>query len=296
MKRRRTNNDNSISNTGIIIGIDSFSSEIAIRFASYLSSRDLVSLALSCRKFGGSNKNIKSLSLSLVETTARQIICNAKQDERDNLPANRTYLEKYNELEKYRGPRVFDHLIGEDISYVDGNKSHVKCTDRSQFSMTGICNHVMRAGRHYATFTVGTDRCMIGIVRPLPNWDEKGLESFDPHADTHHYSELLREKTERWGVSNVHYCSLMGFGRKCWSSWKHSYTSDQWDGRDEASFKKGEIVGLLLDLDAGTLSVYKNGQRACVMKDGLSGEYCWTVSMWNYGDSVRIEKGSTPTV
>lgn len=154
MKRRRTN-DSSISNAGII-GIDSFSSDIAIRFASYLSSRDLVSLALTCRRFGSSNKNIKSLSLSLVETTARQIICNAKQDERDNLPANRTYIEKYNELEKYRGPLIFHQFIGKDISYVDNDKSYVKLHSDYECDMpsnTAISNHVMRAGKHYVTFT-----------------------------------------------------------------------------------------------------------------------------------------------
>ena len=39
------------------------------------------------------------------------------------------------------------------------------------------------------------------------------------------------------------------------------------------------LVGLLLDLDEGTLSVYKNGRRLGTMKDGLSGEYCWLMSI-----------------
>lgn len=305
-KRKTTTHDSTIFKTDASsdgnnkqsIGMDAFSYDIAVHFASYLSSRDLVSLALTCRRFGGSNKNVKSLpfSLSLVGDTARQIICNAKQDERDNLPANRTYIEKYNELEKLRGPRIFDQLIGKNISYVDNDKSLIKCTvDQSQYSQTAICNHVMRAGRHYATFTVGTHSCMIGIIRPLPYWNKKGFESFNPHTDQHRYSELLSERTERWGNSNVHYCSLFGFGRKCWGGWVRRYESDHWDERDEASFEKGEILGMLLDLDAGTLSIYKNGQRVCVMKDGLSGEYCWTTTIWSYDESVRIEKGSIPT-
>ena len=38
-----------------------------------------------------------------------------------------------------------------------------------------------------------------------------------------------------------------------------------------------EIV-LLLDLDEGTLSVYKNGLSLGVMKRGLIGHYCWVIS------------------
>ena len=34
---------------------------------------------------------------------------------------------------------------------------------------------------------------------------------------------------------------------------------------------------MTLDLDAGTLLVFKDGQRVGVMKAGLSGEYCWFI-------------------
>ncbi len=39
-----------------------------------------------------------------------------------------------------------------------------------------------------------------------------------------------------------------------------------WSGMEAFGFEDGE-VGLLLDLDAGTLTVYKNGRRLGVMKD-----------------------------
>ena len=64
MKRRRTDDSYTYAGTQSI-SIDSFSNDISIRFTSYLSSRDLVSLALTCRWFGGSNKNVKSLPFSL---------------------------------------------------------------------------------------------------------------------------------------------------------------------------------------------------------------------------------------
>ena len=52
---------------------------------------------------------------------------------------------------------------------------------------------------------------------------------------------------------------------------------------------EGGTIGLLLDLDEGTLTVYKNGRRLGVMKDGLSGEYCWYTSIYSSG-----ERGTLP--
>ena len=36
---------------------------------------------------------------------------------------------------------------------------------------------------------------------------------------------------------------------------------------------------MLLDLDQGSMTVYKSVQRLGVMATGLSGEYCWAVSL-----------------
>ena len=62
---------------------DSLDNDIVIRFASYLHSQDLVSLALTCRRFGSNDVG----GISLMEDTARQIICNAVKEERDALPS-----------------------------------------------------------------------------------------------------------------------------------------------------------------------------------------------------------------
>eukprot|EP01046_Picozoa_sp_COSAG06_P065814 COSAG06_NODE_16335_length_1006_cov_25.051819_1_plen_69_part_00 len=52
---------------------------------------------------------------------------------------------------------------------------------------------------------------------------------------------------------------------------------------------------MLLDLDQGTMTVYKNDERLGVMATGLSGEYCWAVSLQRQGDSARIEAAASPT-
>ena len=56
----------------------------------------------------------------------------------------------------------------------------------------------------------------------------------------------------------------------------------------------GETVGLLLNFDDGTLSVYKNNRRLGVRKNGLSGSYCWSAIV-SYGRTVAIKGGTFPT-
>eukprot|EP01046_Picozoa_sp_COSAG06_P081797 COSAG06_NODE_28908_length_565_cov_7.358369_2_plen_60_part_01 len=50
---------------------------------------------------------------------------------------------------------------------------------------------------------------------------------------------------------------------------------------------------MLLDLDQGTMTVYKNDERLGVMATGLSGEYSWAVTMYR-ASSARIEAAEAP--
>jgi hypothetical protein len=269
--------------------MDSFNNDIVIRFASYLCSRDLVNLSLTCRRFGS---NVDGSSL--MEDTAKQLVCNAKQDERDALPrmADQSYIELYSELEQLRAPRIFDQLIGEDLYYGNNNKSHVKCDSRYDSTCTALCDHVMRAGKHYAKFIIGAS-ISIGIIRPLKNREKEDLYSFDPWNK----SNQMLEEWDRWG-DNINYCSYLAStysepGCCYWTSRKEREYRE-WDGSE--SLEPDDEIGMLLDLEAGTISVYRNGRLLGMMKDGLAGEYCWTITMWsNCERSVRIEKVSIPT-
>ena len=87
------------------IDIDSFNNDIVIRFASYLSSRDLVSLALTCRKFG--SRRLHDRELSLVETTQRRKLCvmpNKKKEKHcQEGPIKHTlnYIQSWNSIENH---------------------------------------------------------------------------------------------------------------------------------------------------------------------------------------------------
>ena len=65
-----------------------------------------------------------------------------------------------------------------------------------------------------------------------------------------------------------------------------------WEGQQP--FEEGDVMGLLLDCDAGTLTVKKNGVRLGVAFTGLTGELCWAVLMVHAG-KVRIAASDPET-
>jgi len=78
-------------------------------------------------------------------------------------------------------------------------------------------------------------------------------------------------------------------GMCCISDFDGTISSDSWDGMERMRY--GGTVGMLLDLDEGTLSVYMNGRELGVMKRGLAGPYCWVVSIYQ-GVQVAIRRGT----
>jgi hypothetical protein len=126
----------------------------------------------------------------------------------------------------------------------------------------------MSAGRHYATFQFDqanfSKEIFFGVIRP--DYDVefgKGAAEEDGHC---------------FYDTGTGQCSPGG---------------GDWEGRQPAT-KQGDRIGLLLDLNAGTLAVYKNEAWLGVMSTGLVGEYSWAVSMKVSG-SARIEPAPAPT-
>ena len=120
---------------------------------------------------------------------------------------------------------------------------------------------VMRSGHHFAQFTVlrGVDM-MFGVIRP--GWDVEGVVNAAVHTDGHCFYDT--------------YSGLRFPGNK------------HWEGSQPAKGQRDRI-GMLLDLDQGIMTVWKNGVRLEVMvAEGLSGPLCWAVSMYN-GTGARIE-------
>jgi hypothetical protein len=120
---------------------------------------------------------------------------------------------------------------------------------------------VMNSGRSCAEVTVVQNKDMvIGVGRP----------TLDPNAE---------------GA-----CDTAGF----WGIWSgsgelvHNGDGKVWQGQQ--TFGTGDVLRLLLDSDAGTLTVKKNGTLLGVaVTSGLTGDLCWALTCYGAGNSVRIK-------
>ena len=94
-------------------------------------------------------------------------------------------------------------------------------------------------------------------------------------------AEKLRAKrTAKWGDGNVHCCTYFCLTGYCfWTDWDNDEGASDWQGHE--GLGESGTIGLLLDLDEGTLSVFKNSRRLGVMKDRLDGEYVWFASVYS---------------
>ncbi|EJK77335.1 hypothetical protein THAOC_00839, partial [Thalassiosira oceanica] len=118
---------------------------------------------------------------------------------------------------------------------------------------SAICgNHIMRAGKHWATFVLRSEDAAypsVGVIRPLPGWDQRRMEFFHPSFDESFRDDLRRERTSRW-EGDVHFCHFYQSDGGCfYSNWEGEGESI-WEGVDNYD-KSIHTLGLLLDLDSG---------------------------------------------
>jgi hypothetical protein len=79
-----------------------------------------------------------------------------------------------------------------------------------------------------------------------------------------------------------------------------------WDARGtcfskcegKTGYREGDVLGLLLDFYAGTLTAYKNGvmlgEMISVGKGLGAGPFCWVVDLYRRGDAVRLVRRLPP--
>ena len=109
------------------------------------------------------------------------------------------------------------------------------------------------------------------------------------------FQHFYRKEVGRHDNNNdVQCCLYYAHGGTCHLSDWEDYNGDPpdgktWDGMERMSY--GDKMGMLLDFDEGTLTVYKNGRKLGVMRSGLAGPYCWVVSLLR-GTSVTIKRGT----
>ena len=298
-----------------------FNSDSLFKIASYLPADGLLNLALTSRRFGIGGDS----SLSLVEETTRRIVQDiATEEEMAALPdydeGDNNWLSKYNYLQSLRVPLTFDQLVG-PIDYVEGNKSRVVCKGGW---VTAFSNNIMMTGKHYVSFeTCNPTRWLllgmtrfplwVGVIRPgeaMQNASEPSFyENFTERNGNRQYNNRInccvyfgrdggKCYSHNWGECNpVNCCMYYTSDGRCYSHDRESncgFSKKNWDGMKRIPSPSKIEIGMLLDLDEGTLSVYSNGRKLGVMKRGLAGHYCWVVATNAAFTQVTIKRGTVP--
>ncbi|EJK71365.1 hypothetical protein THAOC_07210 [Thalassiosira oceanica] len=267
------------------------------QLAAFLEAGELCQVRATCKALGSRDDSAFD-GLSMTEEAARRIYESASDEEKAMLPRHdgEGWIELYRHLLMLRARLTFDQLVGSDVEYQEGDKAAVRTmlgTNINGFpnDSSAICgNHIMRAGKHWVTFVLGGEDLghlglqSVGVIRPLPGWDQTRLDDFHP-SDQSIWYDLRRERTSRW-EGDVHFCHFYQSDGRCfYSNWEGDSTESIWDSYN--NYERGiGTLGMLLDLDIGTLSVYRNGQKVGTLKDGLAGVYCWIASFggsWKMG-------------
>ena len=240
----------------------------------------------------------------ICEGVARAVIDGATDEERSNLPQvnlpttrdlsspdrshsfrNWGLISKYQQIFKHREGLKFDQVVG-GVKYSDPNDmSKIIFSEGSGF---GASNRIMRSGVHRATFELsGNGMAWLGIVRPM---DYKRIALYNNRCiapegqrvtglrhrhriDTPTDVPVLKKYPMAWGDEvNTNAVLLSYSGHKILYKGLER-TCDRRNIR--LCFDINDKIGLVLDLDTGTLSVSKNGSYVGELCSGLEGEYVW---------------------
>ena len=274
-----------------------FNTDTLSKIISYLPSVDVLNLAITCKRFGISDDEKLSVIKKSTHIAVQDI---ATKEQLAALPHydGESSLADYHYLQLLRVPLTFDQLVsGYSLGVVHcEDKSCVRYQNGSAWG-TAFSNNILRAGKHYASFHfVNAEGWVgVGVMRPGQAIEKRRI-LMGPT-----YREFFKNFSRRLGHgecnndNSIHCCFYdTGDGRCHSSDWAHVYNPEpgiSWDGMERLS--SGDELGMLLDLDEGTLSVHKNGRKMGVMKRGLAGPYCW-VSTTRGSNTVRIKRGKIP--
>jgi len=229
-----------------------FTDDTVVALASFLSPHDMLSLALSCKRFGDkhglggkrsaargeSTREVKQRieTISLMEIAARTVLYNKWTEEEENaLPrrGDESWIGIYNEfLVVFRLPLQFDKLVGECVEYVDNSDKTKVCSIRGDrlLSSTAICSNIMRAGKHSVSFDFTNDGDrrsygICGIMRPTTKDITTLTRSCNPLIRD--LSSVSLKDYAMLHSNNVDCCLIstsMGIGmiRRQWKKWERS--------------------------------------------------------------------------
>lgn len=189
--------------------MENFTDDTVVALASFLSPHDMLSLSLSCKRFGAKcgtstkrssakeegreGREIKQRiePISLMEVAARTVLHTKWTDEEKNALPRRgeeSWIGLYQEyLSLFHYPLQFDKLVGRCMKYVDNTDKTRVCSTgvaMSRIDGSAICSNILRAGKHSVSFRVNAsdaedyDGIRCGIMRPKEYYKFGSLRSY----------------------------------------------------------------------------------------------------------------------
>ena len=205
--------------------------------------------------------------LCIAEEAGRRWVAGCSEQERGWAPRwtkrGRSWLCLMQEVELLRVPLVFCRAHA-SLTLSEGGAVATRDLHYGAYR-TAASKAVMRSGRHFVQFTVLAGNPMFGVIRA--GWDVEGGESaYSAHG-------------------HCFYDTFIGTRFPGGRTWEDVRTA----------IEQGDSIGMLLDLDQGSMTVWKNDVRLGVMQaEGLVGPLCWAVSLDDGGDSARSESTPAP--
>jgi hypothetical protein len=298
--------------------------------ALFLSARDLLQLALVCRRFGRRRDAVPTTSAehggSLAYEAARLQLLRRSPARRATLMPLLTgtakcvgWLARLRTLENLEAPLEFTRVgprvrIEEDGVLV--TRSGVTCHSGHRAAIVG--HHSMLAGSHFARFTLMNGATSLVGFCPASFDPSSGNGCHMNHWMLHvsvcagifsenHSVAACRKAVQLSGVASRAYMQpqsgLFVKGRRSFPNvvggWKRP-RGRTWPGMAPA--EQGDTVGLLLDIERRSVAVYLNGQRlgSCTFPlDGVTPQQSplvWAVDLGQqpgvFSDSIRIAADS----
>ena len=254
---------------------DGVTDDTLLHIARFLGPKDLLRLQLTCPRFaakciaapgvsGGGAAPAAPQMLSIPEEAARRWVAGCSEQERGWVPRRglESWLGLMHEVGVLRLPLAFGRAHA-DITLSENGALATKSAGYGRYK-TAASKVVMRSGRHFAQFTVVVGYDMyFGVIRP--GWDvEGGADADEVHGHCFYYTG----RGQRFPGNSA------------------------WEGMQGAN--QGDRIAMLLDLDQGSMTVWKNGEQLGVMvAEGLCGPLCWAAVV-GHGDSARIELALIP--
>jgi hypothetical protein len=259
---------------GSLLG-DDVVDDALLNIASFLPPQGLARLEMTCPRFAA--KVIKGpapgapgrtgLPLSLPAEAARRWVAACTEQERGWVHKDcQSWLHAMHEIQMLRVPLSFGR-VDRTLFEVTEDEKEVKLLLNEDGALVRAprSTQVMRSGRHFANFRMKLYMTSVCVGAMRPDFGEDGAED---EREGHCFYDTLDGLCEPNGR--------------------------RWKGRMMAT-GEGDTVGMLLDLDRGSMTVYKNGTLLGVMRsEGLRGPLCWAVVAEFRGEAVRISNGPMP--